>query len=118
MHKWQGYKYLRENCSQEQRITLKARFEGLTIFRTCTCNVEPVILVSNMGTLERENYKKREKCEHDWEDGPNLGIVILLIISEFGIQHLRKNIAAGETLLVIAPLTLTILTSLVSLLSE
>ena len=71
-----------------------------------------------MGTLERENYKKREKCEHDWEDGPNLGIVILLIISEFGIQHLRKNIAAGETLLVIAPLTLTILTSLVSLLSE
>ena len=67
-----------------------------------------------MGTLERENYTKREKFEHDWEDGPNLGLVILLIISEFGIQHLRKNIAAGETSQVITPLTLTILTSSVS----
>ena len=71
-----------------------------------------------MGTLERENYTKREKFEHDWEDGPNLGLVILLIISEFGTQHLRKNIAAGETSQVITPLTLTILTSSVSLLSE
>ena len=71
-----------------------------------------------MGTLERENYKKREKCEHDWEDGPNLELVIQLIIWEFGIQHLRKNIATGETSQVITPLTLTILTLSVSLLSE